>query len=269
VIATATKRKRGLSIHPFFGGKYRLKNWIIPQLPAHKTFIEGFSGAANILLNKPAAPNEYLIEKDYHQYTLLSQIQQNPQAITRFVKSLWLEDFWDWRSKLLSGELTDPTEMAGTVMAIRYLTWGGCRRIYPSLRAIDRSVHWLRSRLENLAPLSTRLASVEIINGDAIDLLPSLVDNNSVAYLDPPYHPECRSSKRVYGCEMDHDDHVALLRTINGLPGKTLLSGYDNPLYKALLYRWRKETKVVKLSPIFGNKSHQELRTECLWMNFG
>lgn len=42
----------------YFGGKWILGKWIISQFPQHKSYVDVFGGAANILLQKDISPVE-------------------------------------------------------------------------------------------------------------------------------------------------------------------------------------------------------------------
>jgi DNA adenine methylase len=103
------------------------------------------------------------------------------------------------------------------------------------------------------------MPAVTVINADAISYLPGLVvtelkDGGDVfVYCDPPYLFDVRSSKRpLYTAEFgDMDQHEKLLAVLLALPCMVAISGYESPLYAAMLATWR--TRMV---------------TEWLWMNY-
>lgn len=109
---------------------------------------------------------------------------------------------------------------------------------------------------------SQRYPSVcQVIHGDAVDQLAQLgVDEDTVVYADPPYHPDTRRRSRVYRCDYSEKDHVRLLECLIKLPCKVLLSGYPNPLYERYLRDWSVHR--------FQAKTHVDVREEWVWFNY-
>ena len=83
---------------------------------------------------------------------------------------------------------------------------------------------------------------------------------DELIYCDPPYIASTRARKRVYRYELSDEQHQTLLDVLCSLRCNVILSGYENPLYKAALKGWRSET--------FMSKTHVGMREETLWMNF-
>ncbi len=107
--------------------------------------------------------------------------------------------------------------------------------------------------------------SVELVEGDAIEILsayPWVGDGREFVYLDPPYHLETRTKKKIYRCEFKHADHVRLLELLESLPVPFSLSGYRHPLYDdaAASSGWRRID--------FPAMTRGGVRTESLWMNY-
>lgn len=56
------------------GGKFLLAPWILEYFPEHDTYVDGFGGAANVLLQKPRTRVEYYFDLD--------------QEVTNFMQTL-------------------------------------------------------------------------------------------------------------------------------------------------------------------------------------
>lgn len=85
---------------------------------------------------------------------------------------------------------------------------------------------------------------------------------NEFIYCDPPYLKESRQSDRcIYTYEYDNSDHIKLLTTLNNIPCKIMLSGYNSELYDKYLKNWHKVKFQVKVRS-------GESATEVLWMNY-
>lgn len=81
-------------------------------------------------------------------------------------------------------------------------------------------------------------------------------------YLDPPYHFDARSKRRIYRCELEDADHRRLLQILSTLPAMWSLSGYRCPLYDEAAERhgWRRHD--------FQAMTRGGVRTESLWFNY-
>lgn len=83
-----------------------------------------------------------------------------------------------------------------------------------------------------------------------------------LVYCDPPYLMSSRRRpRRIYRYELEERDHVELLATLKTLPCLVMVSGYDSPLYRAMLEQWR----LVTFTAV--NRAGRRT-TEHLWMNF-
>lgn len=118
---------------------------------------------------------------------------------------------------------------------------------------VDPAVHeaWVDHQVESL----------ELIQSDALSYLSSFsFDGSELIYADPPYVTETRRRAKIYRFEYDVGQHEQLLSTLNSVPCKVMISGYDSVLYNDTLQGWRKVT--------FMAKTHTDVREECVWMNY-
>jgi len=100
-----------------------------------------------------------------------------------------------------------------------------------------------------------------LVAGDAVGFLAAFrFLGGELVYSDPPYLPSTRRRRRVYRCDYNEADHVALLDALRELPCPVMLSGYPNDLYDGILAGWRRVE--------FAGPTQTGNRTEALWMNF-
>lgn len=120
--------------------------------------------------------------------------------------------------------------------------------------------HRLRSYLAGCA----EVGRVEVIHGDAMEILPSLPAvkaPGTLVYFDPPYLRETRSKMVLYDFEFTTPDaHSALLTMAAALPCMVMISGYMSKLYARTLKRWW----MIEIPAM----TRGGPRTECLWSNF-
>jgi DNA adenine methylase len=121
---------------------------------------------------------------------------------------------------------------------------------------------WL-TFLEMLPAISERLAGVELLCRDAVEVIEEFDASDVCFYLDPPYWPESRTAKRVYTHEMDAAAHIRLLETIVGCRGAVAISGYANPTYDEALKGWQRSTKPIVNHSAQGKVKPE--RIEVLW----
>lgn len=101
----------------------------------------------------------------------------------------------------------------------------------------------------------------EVIQTDAIEWLAGQqLDQGTLVYADPPYHPSTRRRSRVYRHDYSEHDHEKLLDLLCRLPSKVMISGYDCDLYRDKLRGWSHRKFMVQ--------SHVGPRQESLWFNF-
>lgn len=83
-----------------------------------------------------------------------------------------------------------------------------------------------------------------------------------LVYLDPPYHPDTRSKRRLYRFEMGLMDHERLLARVKTLPigCAVMISGYRCEVYDEMLDGWHRTD--------FRAMTRGGVRTESVWTNF-
>lgn len=217
-------------LFPYCGGKFYQIKRILLQLPAMERYIDGFGGAANILINKPPSPVEIYNDIDSNIVNLMRVLQDDGQNNLLRERWKWVlhsrEEFYFCRKKLR--DECDPVMRAYCFLLSLKLGFGGrahkasfnISKFKPSLLALD--FDYIFNRLKN----------VIIENLDIFSCLKNYDDEKSVFYLDPPYLST--KGSRHYGYKFDVGDHADLVEILLHIKGKCLLSGYDHEVYVPL-----------------------------------
>lgn len=101
----------------------------------------------------------------------------------------------------------------------------------------------------------------QVVQEDAVDYLRQLdLDEDTLIYVDPPYHPDTRRRARVYRHDYSVADHERLLECLVDLPCKVMISGYASPLYERYLRAWSVHR--------FQAKTQVDVREEWVWFNY-
>ncbi len=258
-----------LALMKYHGGKSKLADWIISQMPPHKCYVEPFGGGGAVLLRKQSAKSEVyndlsgdvvnffkIIRERGEEFAAL--VNMTPYAREEFEIAYEPTDCPMERARRfyiradLAVTTTSQNEKSGFRTAIN-----------SSMDYSSQFLTWFK-RPQVIYKTRDRLARVCIENTDAFKLLDRFDRPHTLFYLDPPYFNETRSAKSVrvgYTHNLTDEQHEELLQKCAGMQSKIMISGYDNPLYNKYLKDWeRAETLAYD--------DAKNARTEVLWMNY-
>lgn len=258
----------------YFGGKWRLGEWIIGQFPPHECYVEPFGGAASVLLQKRPARVEVYNDLDREVVAFFKVLREQPAEL---VRSLVLTPYA--REELEAAFAPAPPDMSEVERARRLFvrSWqgrGGGRTTWRSGWRYQRSASLQTSIVEdwadNLRLLghAERFRHVQIESDPALEVIARYDSPETLFYCDPPYLPETRSGRWAsngYAHEMTAEDHAELLERLRGARGMVVLSGYPSALYDELLPGWRRLERAAQAEG--SNRSSRPLRTEVLWIS--
>lgn len=232
--------KRVASPIYWFGGKRYLINKLLPLIPEHRTYVEVFGGAAWLLLSKPPSPVEVYNDIDSRLVNLF-RVLRDPEKFAEFQRLAALTPYsreeWEW-CYYHQDEGDDDVEQAWHFFVVIRQSFAGKGgdwgyNVRDSSRGMSGVVSAYLSSIERLPEVHARFMRVQIEHDDFRNLIRRYDSPETFFYLDPPYVPTTRRGGG-YRHEMSHEDHEDLVRLLLGIQGKALLSGYDNPIYKAL-----------------------------------
>ncbi|MCL5036894.1 MAG: DNA adenine methylase [Chloroflexi bacterium] len=270
----------------WFGGKGHSAGRLIKLIPKHLTYVEPFGGGASLLFKKEPSKVEIYNDLDSGLVNFF-RVLREPELFGKFYGRVVLipysrEEFQTCKE---TWESTDDT----VERAIRWFTvarqsfsgvfgkgWGYSRSSTAGGMAMKCKA-WI-SILELLPKIHERMMRVQIENRDFRKILEAFDGENTIFYLDPPYHKETRKDGR-YRCEMSIHDHKELISRLLSIKGKAMLSGYNHPDYKPLEDKgWRKidhrttcmAVGKTRCNGLLGEGSVKKKysRTESIWINY-
>ncbi|MEL4390653.1 DNA adenine methylase [Shewanella xiamenensis] len=256
----------------YHGGKYRLAKWIMSFFPEHHCYVEPFSGAASILLQKARSHGEVYNDLDQDIFNLF-QVLRNRELSAQLIELCHLTPY-SRDEFLLSYEFTDCViERARRTVVSSAMGFGsGAATFHPTgfrseaKRAPNTCAHMWAKYPPLLAYVCERLQAVNIENREATECIRSHDSVNTLFYVDPPYVKETRwlrNNKNVYQHEMSFEEHQTLLAQLLNVKGMVVLSGYETELYNDTLVGWSLHKKQARCSAANGTG----MRTECIWVN--
>ncbi len=217
----------------YYGGKFRLANWIIQFFPKHIHYVEPFGGGASVLLQKEPSLLETYNDLDNNVVNFFRVLRHDAAELVRLIR------LTPWAR----AEYESCLENSGKPIedARRFFV-----RLWMSLHAGTRTskTAWRRGKgfkspmkylkPENLYTVAERLWNVQIENRDALKLIAEMDSPTTLFYLDPPYPGSTRSDKNRYTHELTDTNHRQLAELILQLKANVVLSGYQCQLYKEL-----------------------------------
>jgi len=255
----------------YFGGKWRLADWIMQHFPAeHRCYVEAFAGGASVLLQKPHTSFEVLNDLDGDVINFFDMLRSRTEEL---IRAIWLTPYSreEWRRARDQQPAADPIERArrfyvrcwqsfGSGTGIISTGWRFQKGANESGRA-DAVKSW--NSTEHLWAVAERLKLVQIENDDALVVMKRYDGPKTLFYLDPPYVHSTRyesSHRKGYQHEMADADHRHFAETARQLQGMVIVSGYPCDLYDELFHDWQCVTK--ESADLNAN-----MQTECLWLS--
>lgn len=257
-------RKLRRPVMRWFGGKYRLADWIISHMPEHSVYCEPFGGAGSVLMNKPRSRAEVYNDLDDSAYNLFCVLRDRGEELKRL-----LEHTPYSRREFELAHVYHPCPVESAKRLIVRSFMGFCAdsasRIESATGFRSNSIRsntspsrdWMNYP-ECVLSFRDRLRGVVIENRSAFDVMREQDSPETLHYVDPPYPHSCRKGGR-YMWEMGDEDHSELMSMLRQLKGMVMVSGYLGTIYDQL--GWRMVTKNTYAD---GAKK----TTEALWMNF-
>lgn len=245
----------------YFGGKWRLAQWVLDYFPPHVCYCEPFGGGGSVLIQKPPSEVEFYNDINGAVVTLFRVLRDRPDDLIRAI-DLTPYAFEEYRQSY--EDCGDELEQSRRTYIRYWMNMGGrddstsgWRITMDDKRGKSPVDDW--GNIEHLYAIAARLKRVNIDNRDAIKFIQRYDSKDTLFYLDPPYVHETRGDAR-YVFDYTNEQHEQLASVLNQVEGMVILSGYPSALYEQLYCDWQ---VVQKNAVAFRSKK----TIECLWMN--
>lgn len=262
-------RKRTSGGNPllrYFGGKWRIADWIIDHFPAHDVYIEPFGGGASVFLKK--SPSKVEIYNDIDQeITHVFRVLRDPSLWPELERRMRLTPYARAEFERQWDEPTDDVDRALKVLVRSRMGFGvnaiWDRATSMRIRRDERSTpaHEWANLWSQVGTWAQRFSNVVVEGLPALDIISTYDGVDHLFYVDPPYVHSSRGKRNRYRHELTDEDHRELAIRLRGVKGMVVLSGYRCDLYDELFGDWeridrdhladgaRKRTESLWLSP--------------------
>jgi DNA adenine methylase len=269
--------RKSLLAFPYYGGKTKHLDKILPLIPPHHCYAEPFCGSAAVLLNKPVSKVEAIndLDGDVHNFftvlrdrsdELIRALTLTPHSRIEYAASCYatsddpIEKARLFYTRIRQSYMTKPVTTPGS------WSYG------PSLDVAGKFIR----HLGQLGEVAMRLKEVQVDCLDAITFIKHWDRQYTFFYIDPPYLAETRSSTGEYTVETRDSMHMALMGELATLKGKFMLSGYHNWLYDDVaeacgwkVVEWTTWTTAHRTSEkTTDSRGSHPKRTEVIWLNY-
>jgi DNA adenine methylase len=265
----------------YYGGKSRLAPWIVSLMPQHRVYLEPFAGSAAVLLAKPRSAHEILNDVDGDVVRFHRVLRDQPDeleaacALTPYARDEFELCHPDGRTEDLGDVELARRWWARSAMSFAS-TGTAATGFSTSIIRGANNARSMANRVGRFAEVTARLQGVVIEHRNALEVLERYASPDAVAYLDPPYAAEARTSfrdGRRPGGDYAHefhteDDHRALAAAAHAFPGTVLISGYPSDLYDQELYAdWCRLDRQIVRRASNGRSGVNPKVTEVVWTN--
>jgi len=220
----------GESVFPYIGGKSQIADWVIDNLPAHRRYVEPFSGSASVLFSKPPSPDEVINDVDGDIVQFFVVLRERGDELAEWLRDVpYARDVHqEWARAFYDGDRPDdPVERAGRFFFLRYAQTAAKYDSKSGFKATAFSspAQTFENKRQRLREFGDRLAGVVVENKDYLEMFDIYdransgedVGEGTVFYCDPPYIGE-RSGDEYYSVEggFDHAEFVDALGELEG-----------------------------------------------------
>lgn len=209
----------------YIGGKSRLAQTVIQEIPEHQTYAEVFAGAGWVFFAKETSRFEVINDINSELVAFYRVLQNHCEEFCRQFRFLLCSREWfhDWKNQLTAGGLTD-IQKAARFYYVQRLGYGGkvVGRVFGKSVARLPRINLLRLE-EELSEIHLRLTRVTIENLPWEDFLRRYDQPETFFYLDPPYW----GCEDFYGPNFSHKDFSRMAERLGTLKGRFILSLND------------------------------------------
>jgi Site-specific DNA methylase len=252
----------------YYGGKQQLSGKIIELIPSHKVYCEPFVGGGAIFFRKDTSDIEIIND-------INGELVNFYEVLQRDFSSLYQEVLISLHSRELHTEarvVYEHPKMFGRIKrawAVWMLANESFGAMFDGGWGYDKSGQTTKKisskREEFTEELAIRLQNVQIEYTDALKIIRSRDTEETFFYCDPPYPDTDQGHYDGYS----EDDFLQLMKTLEGIQGKFLLSSFRNKNLNEYTERngWH-QIEIRMAKPMSAHTKRSTAKIEVLTANY-
>lgn len=224
----------------WLGGKSKLRDEIIKDMPEHRRYIEVFGGALWVYFGK--SPSDVEVVNDVHSelVNFYRIVKKHPECFIKEAQhSLYSREIYDVYRKIDTSYLTEIERAVRFFYMINIAfgsKWNGVFGISKDSRA-SSVIH----DMGIIEEVHSRFRETYIEHLSYKDLIPKWDDKDSFFFCDPPYIDTAQ-----YSNVFTYTDHALLAKTLRAIKGKFMVTINDCATARKLYDGFNfKEVKVM------------------------
>jgi DNA adenine methylase len=226
----------------YIGGKTRLAKQIIAILPEHTTYVEAFSGGAQVLFHKEPSEVEVLNDLDGEIVNFFRVCQQHHEELIRYLRFMVVSRTWyELLQQASAATLTDIQRAARHLYLLKNSYGAMVVNPHYHIHVVQPPGFNPDKLPEIIEETHRRLARVQIECLPYEKMLRHYDRAETLFYLDPPYF-----GRSLYRFNLSADDFKKMAERLSELKGKFILSLNDVHEVRAIFGQFK--IKAVKLA---------------------
>jgi len=241
----------------YVGGKNRFISTILPMIPDHMTYVEPFSGGAQVFFQKEPAKVEVLNDLDGELVNFYRVCQSHYEELIRYMRFLIVSREWYKRLQNTPPENLTDIQRAGRYFYLQKNTFGGRPANQSYAIHVVNAPSFSAWRLADLIKRThERLDRVQIEQMSYERVIQKYDRAQTFFYIDPPYY----GVNGLYRFDFSHDQFEQLAKQLKTMKGKFLMSINDHPAIRQMFADFHIGTVTVAYSlQKHAGRKYQEL----------
>jgi DNA adenine methylase len=241
----------------YVGGKNRFISTILPMIPEHMTYVEPFSGGAQVFFQKEPAKVEVLNDLDGELVNFYRVCQSHYEELLRYMRFLVVSRDWYKRLQNTPPESLTDIQRAGRYFYLQKNTFGGrvANQSY-AIHVVNGPSFSTRRLADLIERTHARLGKVQIEQMSYERVVQKYDRAQTFFYIDPPYY----GVNGLYRFDFSHEQFEQLAQQLKTIKGKFLMSINDHPEIRRMFADFHIGTVTVAYSlQKHAGRKYQEL----------
>ena len=253
----------------YYGGKQKLASTILQMIPEHKLYCEPFIGGAAVFFAKPPSDLEVINDTNKELVNFYRTVQNDFVSLEREVRITLHSRTMHRDAKVIydSPHLFNEVKRAWAVWVLASQSFSS---MLNGSFGYDVGKNTTTKKISNKRVSFTeeyaiRLQNVQVECADALRIINSRDTKDSFFYCDPPYYNSDMGHYDGYSIE----DFEALLKSLQRITGRFLLSSYPSPILKQYVKTngW-KQVEIEQTVSVANSKKPGKKKIEVLTYNY-